>query len=1492
MKKIAFVLFVFSSFAFPLTLDLPLDNIRYEIKKAGDFDRIFLYNGAGLDRSGAPETPITVFSFGLPAGQRISEVRILEAVYQTVPGDYNIYPEQKSQNMDEPPAFTEPDPVIYGSEAPYPASPLVNHHSGNMRGYAIGQLSICPFQYEPRTGRLKILKKLRIQIQTVFRAGAVVPKRQSGLSQAVFEDLMRSTVFKPASLPAIRIEENPEDLPASVLPSLIGPPVDLIIITTENKLDAYEKYRRFKKMMGFNTVIKTMTWIRDNYNGVDDAERLRNFIRDAVEQWGTSFVFLGGDVPEIPVRIVRMEPLIGPWPTHIATDLYYSDLDGNWNRDGDSNFGEVIDSLDLYPDVLVGRVTAPADSDVTAYLDKVRNYLFPQNMLPQDLTGFTRSLIVSSDWWSPGDARAAASRIATHLPSYFDTCFVNEVTLQQFRDSLYSSWGIIGVLAHGDVNLLRVCSSPRVFATNFLFDSLIASNIIHPLMFTITCYTNPFEVDALGEHWVNNHKAGGVAYIGPSYSSSAGDHEAYTTPLIDSLFTLPLAGALAYSKVFWIPQSVYWDNWKRSFQFSQTLLGDPTLCIWDTIPRNLNPVLRDQDTLEIGIDTIIISLAYREKFSVVFYKTDEVFIRDSGWGSIRAPIKTKSSGHLFYTVQAPGFRPYRDSIYIRSQQPYLTINHHRIVDSLGNGDQQVNPGEDIFLYACLKNNGSVLAQNVFAVISCPDSFLTLIQDSTSYPDIDPNTGAMNLQPFHIRTSASLPDGYSFNIHFALNYSGRADFDTLQLVSRAAAIAHFGQVYEWHGDTAGIVLFLKNEGHAPGESLSGIIRPLDDSLVLLDSLVDFPPVPAGAIISSEPDRFRVRLNSGGSLIIRLVVSDRGREILDRPIHYDLPAAPGGLQTEGRRNSIVLRWSANNQAVGFRIYRSTVPSGPFQFLDNQMGSSAYYEDRNVIPAFEYYYYVTTLDSSLNESLSSDTIEAQTNPVLAQGWPVEMQGYDFSSPNYGDIDPAYPGLEIVVGGKDGALYAWHCDGTPVTGNGMLLATGFEIWGSPAIGDVNHDGLMEICIGIRGQGENNLYVLNGSGIPLPGWPKSVEWGALTSPVLSDINRDHYLEIFIVSESGKLYAFRYDGTAAFHDTCILKQLYGDFAGTPAVGDINQDGFLEIVCPGGSETDSLFVWDHEGDYLPPFPVAVVGRMKYSAVLGDVRGDNHLEICFYTDSTEYLNVVNSNGSLLWQVNFSLTDVEAAPIIADVAGGPRPEIVCGNNLGLAVFDSVGNLLPGFPLYGMEHNWKLPISADIDGDNINDIVCGSEAWSLFGHHPDGSVIPGFPIPMGGRVECSPAVADIEGDGELELMTGDFGFKFYVFDLKSSISEWPKFRYDQYNTGCYHSGNWLGIRTGYSRPGQSSFFLRLAPNPFRDKIDIRLQITDGGSKILKLRIYDIAGRLVKNFNLSATDIGHPLSVIWSGDDDKGRKASAGIYFVKLETGASSVIRKVIRVR
>jgi hypothetical protein len=65
----------------------------------------------------------------------------------------------------------------------------------------------------------------------------------------------------------------------------------------------------------------------------------------------------------------------------------------------------------------------------------------------------------------------------------------------------------------------------------------------------------------------------------------------------------------------------------------------------------------------------------------------------------------------------------------------------------------------------------------------------------------------------------------------------------------------------------------------------------------------------------------------------------------------------------------------------------------------------------------------------------------------------------------------------------------------------------------------------------------------------------------------------------------------------------------------------------------------------------------------------------------------------------------------------------------------------------------------------------------------------------------------------------------------------------------------------------LRISPNPFSRSVNMSLE-TD---KPLHFKIYDTSGKLVKSFRASK-------SLAWKGEDAKGRRCSAGVYFLRAE--------------
>jgi DNA-binding beta-propeller fold protein YncE len=83
--------------------------------------------------------------------------------------------------------------------------------------------------------------------------------------------------------------------------------------------------------------------------------------------------------------------------------------------------------------------------------------------------------------------------------------------------------------------------------------------------------------------------------------------------------------------------------------------------------------------------------------------------------------------------------------------------------------------------------------------------------------------------------------------------------------------------------------------------------------------------------------------------------------------------------------------------------------------------------------------------------------------------------------------------------------------------------------------------------------------------------------------------------------------------------------------------------------------------------------------------------------------------------------------------------------------------------------------------------------------------------------------------------------------------------------------------------------PNPFKRSTSITYQL--GKSGIVNLRVYNIAGQLVKTIVDQPQQAG-VHSVSWNGRDNKGRQVAAGIYFCSLGTGYHSSTKKMVMLK
>jgi len=81
--------------------------------------------------------------------------------------------------------------------------------------------------------------------------------------------------------------------------------------------------------------------------------------------------------------------------------------------------------------------------------------------------------------------------------------------------------------------------------------------------------------------------------------------------------------------------------------------------------------------------------------------------------------------------------------------------------------------------------------------------------------------------------------------------------------------------------------------------------------------------------------------------------------------------------------------------------------------------------------------------------------------------------------------------------------------------------------------------------------------------------------------------------------------------------------------------------------------------------------------------------------------------------------------------------------------------------------------------------------------------------------------------------------------------------------------------------------PNPFNPTTTIRFDLAADGP--VALRIYDVAGRLVRTLINGPGKAGGNQAVTWDGLNESGERVSSGIYFYRLEAGSQSFNRKMV---
>jgi len=325
---------------------------------------------------GAPNIPFKGLKILLPQGRKLSGITINTSEALVIPRDAgrNILPVNYSTTID--PAFSY-NPDEYFPKQLWGNSLYQILGVYKCRGYQILLLNIYPIQYKKSTDELIYYPSLVININTV-------PSEE--ISDIMFRNLskdkawVQSFVENPDTADSYIVKQN---LPPSSI-SLITErePCDYLIIAASLDIqNAANNFADWKRSKGTSTNIVTIDEI--NYTSPPELalpEKIRNFIREAYLYWGTEYVLLAGDW-QIPNHYFWAHCTSNFFDTYedkdtvALSDIYYSNLDGNWNADGDERWGEFRDdNIDLFAEVFLGRAPVRDGGEMLNFAQKVRSY--------------------------------------------------------------------------------------------------------------------------------------------------------------------------------------------------------------------------------------------------------------------------------------------------------------------------------------------------------------------------------------------------------------------------------------------------------------------------------------------------------------------------------------------------------------------------------------------------------------------------------------------------------------------------------------------------------------------------------------------------------------------------------------------------------------------------------------------------------------------------------------------------------------------------------------------------------------------------------------------------------------------------------------------------------------------------------------------------------------------------------------------------------------
>ncbi|RLI53296.1 MAG: hypothetical protein DRO93_13820, partial [Candidatus Thorarchaeota archaeon] len=683
----------------------------------GTFVDMYAPGAGGSPEIGSPNIPVIRKMVEIPEGATV-ELRILKLKEGETALSHPIMPTQppvpKVQGARVEFAYND---KVYAKNAFLPGIDARIADIVRIRGHRVALVEIYPFQYNPSTNTLRYAGEMEVSLllkgSDMARTTSTIRRYYNRDFEKVLEKEIVNYGYFERGIKA---------------PEL---PIGYLIIVADAYYNNVLPLAEWKTRKGFYTTVTKTSQIP----GGATTDNIRDYIIDAYNNWPVppTYVLLVGDVNTIPAFIGS--------ETGSVTDLYYAAIDGD----------------DYFPDLGVGRFSAENTDQVDVMVEKVVDY---------EKTDWTNG----EEWIKKAVFMASSDNhnISEGTHRYVIQTFLDPhgyvsdslwhyygATTQQVIDALNDGRSLAIYSGHGSET--SWADGPPFDQNNIRYD---LNNLdMYPLVCSHACLTGDYgySSECFGETWVRVADKGAIAFWGASTYSYWTEDDTLERAMFRALFAEDytwLAGMMDRAKY-----AIYQAGFSRTLYYYQeyNLLGDPSMNLWTEMPIDLTvnyPAVIPVGPYDMAVSVYASGSPVED--ALVALKTQDTLVTGytNAAGQVTLHIETTQPESVLVTVTGYNLRPHLGAAQAIPSGAYVGYLKKEIDDS--GGDGVINPGETVDMTVWLKNYGNDPANDVFAILSTNDPYISITTDSSYYGYFAPNDSSPGSNPYTFSVDLSTP----------------------------------------------------------------------------------------------------------------------------------------------------------------------------------------------------------------------------------------------------------------------------------------------------------------------------------------------------------------------------------------------------------------------------------------------------------------------------------------------------------------------------------------------------------------------------------------------------------------------------------------------------------------------------------------------------------------------------------------------------------------